>query len=75
MKNTTKAQTGNRDFSTRGEQLALLANPRTAHLAKPAPGADPELERMLAEHETARVRPGRRAILAGMFGFFTGGKR
>lgn len=38
---------------TREEQLRLMGDPRTAHLARPADGADPELERWLESLKTS----------------------
>lgn len=68
---------GNGRFpANRQEQLRLLADPRTRHLAMPAPGQDPELERMLARVEsTRRHRLSIAALLLGLMGMGAGGRR
>ena len=35
-------------FTTRAEQLAMARDPQRSHLARPAPGADPEFYELIA---------------------------
>lgn len=77
MDSTFHRSAGNGRFPvTRQEQLRLLADPRTRHLAKPAPGQDPDLERMLARVEsTRRHRLSIAALFLGLVGMGAGGRR
>ena len=46
------------DFpKTREEQIEMLRDPKRAHLARPAEGADPELDRLLASLKATGPAP------------------
>lgn len=42
---------------TRAEQIEMIGDPKRSHLARPADGADPELERLLASLKSPDAAP------------------